>query len=46
MLHIGSQLTDLTPFELAVPEGCELTEQLRRRAYHRRLIWRGSGHPV
>mgnify|MGYP003108861633 FL=1 len=42
-VHIGSQLTDLTPFELAYQKVAELTEQLRGDGHTIRRLDLGGG---
>ncbi|WP_138924321.1 diaminopimelate decarboxylase [Sulfitobacter sp. BSw21498] len=42
-VHIGSQLTDLTPFELAYQKVAELTEQLRADGHTIRRLDLGGG---
>ena len=42
-VHIGSQLTDLTPFELAYQKVAELTEQLRADGHTTRRLDLGGG---
>ena len=42
-VHIGSQLTDLTPFELAYKKVAELTEQLRSDGHDIRRLDLGGG---
>ncbi|MEX0348778.1 MAG: diaminopimelate decarboxylase [Paracoccaceae bacterium] len=42
-VHIGSQLTDLAPFELAYKKVAELTEQLRSEGHNIRRLDLGGG---
>ncbi|MFY2823678.1 diaminopimelate decarboxylase [Ruegeria sp. MALMAid1280] len=42
-VHIGSQLTDLEPFELAYTKVAELTEQLRAEGHNIRRLDLGGG---
>ncbi|NRB20849.1 MAG: diaminopimelate decarboxylase [Rhodobacteraceae bacterium] len=42
-VHIGSQLTELEPFELAYQKVAELTEQLRREGHNIRRLDLGGG---
>ncbi len=42
-VHIGSQLTDLTPYELAYQKVAELTEQLRQDGHMIRRLDLGGG---
>ena len=45
-VHIGSQLTDLTPFELAYQKVAELTEQLRADGHTIRRLDLGGGRGI
>ncbi|WP_390910981.1 diaminopimelate decarboxylase [Pseudosulfitobacter sp. SM2401] len=42
-VHIGSQLTDLTPYELAYQKVAELTEELRAQGHNIRRLDLGGG---
>jgi diaminopimelate decarboxylase len=42
-VHIGSQLTDLTPFELAYQKVAELTEELRAQGHNIKRLDLGGG---
>lgn len=42
-VHIGSQLTDLTPFELAYEKVAELTEELRAQGHNIKRLDLGGG---
>jgi diaminopimelate decarboxylase len=42
-LHIGSQITDVAPFRLAVERALELTEHLTGQGHHIRFVDAGGG---